>query len=87
LSSELDLKISDFGGSSLAGSQPTVTPGSRYLHPDFDWRAPPVFGDDIFSLGSLLYFIMMVKDPYDDRSEEEVEKLYADQPSCLRDHY
>ncbi|KAF7125527.1 hypothetical protein CNMCM5793_001766 [Aspergillus hiratsukae] len=71
---DLNLKISDFGGASLSGSEP-----SAVRHPEFYWDAPPTFGDDIFSLGSLIYFIMTGSYPYADRDSDEVEKLYVSQ--------
>jgi serine/threonine protein kinase len=76
LDSNLDLKIADFGGAALCGSDPSATPASRFRHPGYDWNIAPVFGDDIFSLGSLIYFIMTGSYPYEDVSSDEVEKLY-----------
>ncbi|PGH23931.1 hypothetical protein AJ80_01993 [Polytolypa hystricis UAMH7299] len=76
LDSDLHLKISDFGGASLCGSEPSATPATRFRHPAYDWNAAPVFGDDIFSLGSLIYFIMTGCYPYEDIPSNEVEKLY-----------
>lgn len=55
---DLNLRISDFGGASLSGSEPSAVAQTRFRHPQFDWDAPPTYGDDIFSLGSLIYFIM-----------------------------
>ncbi|OQE07649.1 hypothetical protein PENVUL_c012G09258 [Penicillium vulpinum] len=72
----LDVKIADFGGASLCGSDPSATPATRFRHPGYDWNAPPVFEDDIFSLGSLVYFIMTGSYPYKDILSDEVEKLY-----------
>ncbi|KAL1969689.1 hypothetical protein VTN77DRAFT_8242 [Rasamsonia byssochlamydoides] len=60
-------KISDFGGASLSGPEPSAMAGTRFRDPDYNWDAPPVFGDDIFSLGSLIYFIMTGSYPYEDR--------------------
>lgn len=76
LDSDLNIKIADFGGASLCGSDPSATPATRFRHPGYDWDAPPVFGDDIFSLGSLIYFIMTGSYPYKDISSNEVEELY-----------
>ncbi|RJE25230.1 STYKc [Aspergillus sclerotialis] len=70
----LNLKIADFGGASLRGSDPSATPATRFRHPGYDWNTPPVFGDDIFSLGSLI--IMTGCYPYEEVSSKEVEKLY-----------
>lgn len=76
LDSNLDLKISDFGGASLLGSKPSAAPGERFQAPGTDWDIPPVVEDDIFSLGSLIYFIMTDKYPYEEIPSNEVEKLY-----------
>jgi serine/threonine protein kinase len=76
LDSNLDLKISDFGGTSILRSKPSAAPGERFRAPGIDWDIPPVFEDDIFSLGSLIYFIMTDKYPYEEISSDEVEKLY-----------
>ncbi|KAJ0421410.1 kinase-like protein [Aspergillus carlsbadensis] len=77
LGRDLDLKIADFGGASISGSQPSAVAGTRFLHPQFDWSQPPQFGDDIFSLGSPIYFIMTGNYPYAEKASDEVEVLYA----------
>ncbi|OJD18160.1 serine/threonine protein kinase [Blastomyces percursus] len=76
LDSDLNLKISDFGGASLCGSEPSAIPATRFRHPRYDWNVTPVFGDDIFSLGSLIYFIMTDCYPHQEVPSKEVEKLY-----------
>jgi serine/threonine protein kinase len=77
LDGDLSLKISDFGGSSFSGSTPTAVSGTRFLPPAFDEDAAPSFKDDIFSLGSTIYFIMTGKYPYEETLSDEVEKLYG----------
>jgi serine/threonine protein kinase len=72
---DLNLKISDFGGSSLCGSEPSATPATRFRHPGYDWDVTPVFKDDLFSLGSLIYLSGCY--PYEEVSSEEVKKFYA----------
>lgn len=76
LDSNLNLKISDFGGASLGGSEPSACPATRYKPPGYDLDAMPMFRDDIFSLGSLIYFIMTGSYPYEEVASDEVEKLY-----------
>ncbi|RAK91246.1 kinase-like protein, partial [Aspergillus costaricaensis CBS 115574] len=76
LDSSLNVKIADFGGASLCGSEPSATPATRFRPPGYDWNVPPVYGDDIFGLGSLIYFIMTGTYPYKDILSDEVEKLY-----------
>jgi serine/threonine protein kinase len=79
LDRDLNLRISDFGGASLSGSAPTAVAQTRFRHPQFDWDAPPTVGDDIFSLGLLIHFVMIGSYPYADRDSDEVEKLYTSQ--------
>lgn len=76
LDAELNLKISDFGGASLCGSDPSAVPATRFCHPGFDFNVCPVYADDVFSLGSLIYFIMTGFYPYHDLPSDEVERLY-----------
>lgn len=59
----------------MCGSDPSATPARRLRRPGYDWNVAPVFGGDIFSLGSLIYFIMTGSCPYE-VSSNEVEKLY-----------
>ncbi|PTU19928.1 hypothetical protein P175DRAFT_0439760, partial [Aspergillus ochraceoroseus IBT 24754] len=75
----LNLRIADFGGASLGGSDPSATPATRFRQPGYDWDVPPVFSDDLFSLGSLIYFIMTGSYPYEEVASNEVERLYEAQ--------
>lgn len=76
LDSNLDLKISDFAGSSLLGSQPSAAAGERFSAPGIDWNKTPVVEDDLFGLGSLIYFIMTDKYPYEVIPSDEVGKRF-----------
>lgn len=76
LDGDLNLKICDFSGSSLSGSAPSAYSDTRYRHPTSRWDAPPRFEDDIFGLGSLIYFILTDTHPYEEIASDEVEKLY-----------
>ncbi|OAL57043.1 hypothetical protein IQ07DRAFT_594472 [Pyrenochaeta sp. DS3sAY3a] len=70
------LKICDFGGSSLDGSQATVAPGVRYRLPSLDGMAVK---EDLFALGSTIYFIATGHEPFEELTDEDqVEKLYKD---------
>ncbi|KAI9804805.1 MAG: hypothetical protein M1825_001173 [Sarcosagium campestre] len=77
----LSLKICDFGGSSLDGSRATVIPGARYRLPGLAERhlQPPTVKEDLFALGSTIYFIATGHEPYEQVDEDDqVEKLYKD---------
>lgn len=72
----LDLKICDFGGSSLDGSKATVVHGVRYRLPS---PQQPTIKEDLFALGSTIYFIATGHEPYHELADEdEVQKLYED---------
>lgn len=73
---DLSLKICDFGGSSLDGSQATVVPGVRYRLPGLGGTTVK---EDLFALGSTIYFIVTGHEPYEELADEDrVQKLYAD---------
>ena len=76
LDARLGLKIADFGGSSLAGSKPSACSGQRFSLPDKCWRDPPTVHDDLFALGTTIYFIMTCQLPFPGLSDEEVEENY-----------
>ncbi|KAF2245252.1 kinase-like protein [Trematosphaeria pertusa] len=72
---DLSLKICDFGGSSLDGSQATVAPGVRYRLPSL---GRTTVKEDLFALGSTIYFIATGHEPYEELTDDQVEKLYKD---------
>lgn len=72
---KLHLRISDFAGSSIARSTPSVCAPAKYLRPALPSELCSV-QDDIFGLGSTIFKIMTGKDPYDDLKDEDVEKQY-----------
>jgi serine/threonine protein kinase len=76
LDSELNLKICDLGGGSVDGWAALTMADVRYLPPHYDMTAHSFFSDDLFSIGSLIYFIMTGKHPYESRRKEWVEHLY-----------
>ncbi|RMD41799.1 hypothetical protein DV735_g3330, partial [Chaetothyriales sp. CBS 134920] len=60
LDDAFDLKIADFSGSSVDGAAALVCPGVRYSMPDREeWKPgrPPTVQEDLFALGSTIYFI------------------------------
>lgn len=79
LDANLDLKISDFSGSSIDGSRAMVCPGVRYAAPDPDWKPgkPPNVREDIFALGSTIYFIVTGKAPFEELRDDEVEEKFG----------
>lgn len=81
LDKDLSLKICDFGGSSVDGSRPMVVAGVRYRLPSLAGRymQPVTIEEDLFALGSTIYFIATGYEPYNELTDEdEVEKLYRD---------
>jgi serine/threonine protein kinase len=76
LDSDLGLKIADFSGSSLDGSQPSACAGVRFSEPNFNWRSPPTVRQDLYSLGSTIYNIMTGRPPFQELPSNEVEELY-----------
>lgn len=74
---ELELRICDFAGSSYPGHTVfTGAPGPRYQSKVWGRGYRPTQQDDIFSLGSVLYFIMTGEEPYSTLEDEEVEELF-----------
>ena len=76
LDSDLSLKIADFSGSSLDGSQPSACAGMRFSEPNFNWRSPPTVRQDLYSLGSTIYNIMTGRPPFQELPSNEVEKFF-----------
>lgn len=75
LNDNLDLCICDFAGSSFPGSSvPTSAPGSRYQARPWGQGYVPSEADDVFGLGSVIYFIMAGEEAYHDMDNEEVER-------------
>jgi serine/threonine protein kinase len=68
-------KLSDFAGSSIDGSRRLVCPGRRAEHPDIPAGAPSV-RSEIFALGSTLYELETTRQPYHDRDDREVHRLF-----------
>lgn len=77
VAADLSLRIADFSGSSLDGSQASACPGTRFTRPDFNWRTPPKVEDDLFSLGSTIYQLVTGQIPFPELSSDEVETRYA----------
>lgn len=78
LNATLDLHIAYFAGSSVAGSAPPVTTSPRFQPPGWNWKRKPEKADDIFALGSVMYFIMTEQEPYNDLDDDQVEGLFKE---------
>ncbi|KAI1506700.1 kinase-like domain-containing protein [Biscogniauxia marginata] len=72
---DLSLKIYDFGGSSLDGSRATVAPGVKYRLPSLVGKhiQPATIKEDLFALGSTIYFIATGHEPYNKLTDEDQE--------------
>ncbi|KAH7459868.1 hypothetical protein FOMA001_g19866 [Fusarium oxysporum f. sp. matthiolae] len=88
LDKNMNLRICDFAGSSLPG-QPVSTgaPGPRYQSRAWDREYVPTQADDVFSLGSVLYFIMFGEEPYSKLDEDEVKRRFENLDFPTSDHF
>jgi len=76
LDADLGLRIADFSGSSLDGSQGLACAGTRFAPPGFNWRCAPTVQDDLYSLGSTIYTILTSHCPYHELPSDEVTVRY-----------
>lgn len=76
LDEDLNLKISDFSASSLEGSRASACAGRRYSRPGFDFHRQQTVSDDLFGLGSTIYFFMTGQIPFEELPSNEVEESY-----------
>ncbi|KAF2746407.1 hypothetical protein M011DRAFT_425029 [Sporormia fimetaria CBS 119925] len=69
-----DVKLSDFAGSSIDGSEPLIFPSSHSTHPD---KSPkdPCIETEIFALGSTLYEIETTQKPHHDKDRIDIKDL------------
>ncbi len=68
-------KLSDFAGSSLDGSEPTVAPSAHATHPRLSVSNPSVHSE-LFALGSLLYEMETTYQAFHDKNDGELEELF-----------
>ncbi|KAM3419005.1 hypothetical protein BST61_g4961 [Cercospora zeina] len=76
LDHRLELKITDFGCSSIDGSQSTGTAGARFDPGNSHWSTPATEEDDLFALGSSIYEVLTSKRPYEDIPSDQVRFLH-----------
>lgn len=79
LDAHLALKIADFGGSSLDSSTPSACGSVRFTVADFSRSNPPTIAEDLYALGSTIYFIMTSRYPYEELDSNEVRDRYKGQ--------
>jgi len=75
LGSNLELKIADFAGSSLHGSNPTIYGDPRFY---LKRQGSLTERSDLVALGSTIYEIMTGFRPYDEVADEEVSSLFLE---------
>ncbi|KIW58676.1 hypothetical protein PV05_03175 [Exophiala xenobiotica] len=75
LDSNDNTKICDFAGSSIDGSPPNICPSHRAEHPSLPAENPSLVSEH-FALGSLLYELETGQQPYHEKDEEEIERLF-----------
>jgi hypothetical protein len=68
-------KLSDFAGSTLDESKPTVAPSAHSEHSNMPHTKPSI-QSELFALGSMLYEIESTNKPYPDKNDEELEVLF-----------
>ncbi|OAL37098.1 hypothetical protein AYO20_03575 [Fonsecaea nubica] len=71
--SRSNLKLCDFAGSSLDGSEPLVLAGYRAQCP---WSDDSSIETELFALGSLLYELSTGLEPYDDKPLSDITSLF-----------
>lgn len=77
LNRDLNVRICDFAGSSSPDHPfSDCAPGTRYQATSWDWDVPSKL-DDVFGLGSVIYFIMTGGEPYSDLGDAEVRRRFS----------
>lgn len=71
-----NVRLSDFGGSSLQGSEAIVMENASHFLPR-DEDSPNTVQSDLFALGSTIYEILLGKKPYEGTEEEEIQRLFS----------
>lgn len=77
LTSSMDIKICDFGFSTMVGEDFTGGPEARYCRGRPLYESDSCVLDDLFGLGSLFYEVLTGYLPYKDTGTSEVIKRFA----------
>lgn len=72
-----NIRLSDFGGSSLQGSEAIVMENATHFLPR-DEDAPNTVQSDLFALGSTVYELLLGEKPYEGMEDEEIQRLFSD---------
>jgi serine/threonine protein kinase len=75
LDCDLELKIADFGCSSIDNSTATGVAGIRFC-PCLDWKSPASTDEDLFALGSSMYEVLTGERPLEDVPSDQVSQLH-----------
>ncbi|TAQ86914.1 hypothetical protein B7494_g4751 [Chlorociboria aeruginascens] len=75
------IALADFGGSRIDGSECLEHPPARYTRPAVisQLGLPPTEKDDLFGLGTILFEISTCRQLYQDKTENEIRDLFAQQ--------
>lgn len=73
---EGNAKLSDFAGSSVDGTEPTIAPGAHAESPSYPSHTPSI-QSEMFALGSLLFEIETTRLPYHEKSDKEIGELFT----------
>ncbi|KAM0425052.1 hypothetical protein ACHAPT_009611 [Fusarium lateritium] len=88
LDEDLNLRICDFAGCSLPGGTSSYcAPGARYESRPWSRDYTPTQADDVFALGSVIYFIMNGEEPYRELDDEEVEQRFENKDFPASSHH
>ncbi|KAJ5297936.1 hypothetical protein PENANT_c012G06028 [Penicillium antarcticum] len=71
-----NVKLSDFAGSSIDGSEPTMCASHHAEHPQCMSIRPSIHSE-LFAIGSALYEIETFQEPYHDKDFSEIESLFT----------
>ncbi|KAH0559428.1 hypothetical protein GP486_004062 [Trichoglossum hirsutum] len=77
LDENLDLRLGDFGGSSIDGRPAVLCYEASHRHPDISLKGNISLKSEFFALGSTIYEIMTGSAPYAQASSKSIKDFYA----------